>query len=164
VGAPERTVRGRGGGERHGVDEIGCGELRREPHERAREGGCPPDMGGDRLGSEGGGGRAECVGRDEGGGSNDGKKSAKYARGLRESRSVGEAEVMLVRFRMRNGFRERLVRGLKERGYHGKKAGGREYRGGRPGGEMSRPQEVHKRAASERVHSERRYEEAGRWG
>ena len=31
-------------------------------------------------------------------GSNDGKTSAKYARGLWESRSVGEAEVMLVGF------------------------------------------------------------------
>jgi len=30
-------------------------------------------MGGDGLGSEGGGGRAERLGRDEGGGSNDGK-------------------------------------------------------------------------------------------
>jgi len=59
VGARERTVRGRGGSERHGVDEIGCGELRREPHKRARKGGRPPDMGGDGLGSEGGGGRAE---------------------------------------------------------------------------------------------------------
>jgi len=38
VGVRERTVRGHGGGERHRVDEIGCGELRREPHERAREG------------------------------------------------------------------------------------------------------------------------------
>jgi len=164
VVARERTVRGRGGGERHGVDEIGCGELRREPHERAREGGRPPDMGGDGLGSEGGGGPAERVESDEGGGSNDGKTSAEHARGLRESRSVGEAEVMLVGFRMRNGFRERLVTRLKERGYHGKKAGWRGYRGGRPGGEMSRPQEVRKRAVWERVHWERRYEEAGRWG
>jgi len=106
VGARERTVRGRGGGNRHGVDEIGCGELRREPHKRGREGGHPPDRGGDVLGSEGGGGRAEHVGRDEGGGSNDGKTSAEYARELRESRSVGEAEVMLVGFRI-NGFRER---------------------------------------------------------
>ena len=96
MGARKRTVRGRGGGERHGVDKIGCGELRREPHERAREGGHPPDMGGDGLGSEGGGGRAERVGRDEGGGSKDGKTSTKYTRGLRESRSVGEAKVMLV--------------------------------------------------------------------
>jgi len=56
--------------------------------------------------------------------------SAEYARGLRESRSVGEAEVMLVGFQMRNGFRERLVTGLKERGYHGKKAGRRGYQGG----------------------------------
>jgi len=164
VEARERTVRGRGGGERHGVDEIGCGELRREPHERAREGGHLPDMGGDGLESEGGEGRAELVGRDEGGGSNDGKTSSEYARGLRESRSVGEAAVMLVGFRMRNGFREWLVMWLKERGYHGKKAGGQGYRWGRPGGEMSWPQDVRKRAAWERVHWERRDEEAGRWG
>jgi len=137
---------------RHGVDEIGCGELRRERHERAREGGRPPDMGRDGLRSEGGGGRAERVGRDEGGGSNDGKTSAEYPRGLRESRSVEEAEGMLVGCRMRNGFRESSVTGLKERGYHGKKAGGRGYRGGRPGGAMSRPQDVRKRAAWERVH------------
>jgi len=130
----------------------------------AREGGHPPDMGGDGLGSEGGGGRAERVGRDDGGGSNDGKMSAEYARELRESRRVGETEVMLVGFRMRNGFRERLVTVLKQRGYHGKRAGGRAYRGGRPEGEMSRPQEVRKRPAWERVHWERRYEEAGRWG
>jgi len=45
VGAREQTVRSRGGGERHGVDQIGCGELRREPHERARERGGPQDMG-----------------------------------------------------------------------------------------------------------------------
>ena len=31
---------------------------------------------------------------------------------------------------MRNGCRERLVTGLKEREYHGKKAGGQGYRGG----------------------------------
>jgi len=53
-------------------------------------------MGGDGLGLEGGGGRSERVGRDEGGGSNDSNMSAEYARGLRESRSVGEAKVMLV--------------------------------------------------------------------
>ena len=163
MGARQRTVRGREGGERHGVDEIGCAELRREPHESAREGGCPPDMGGDGLASEGGGGRAERVWRDEGGGSNDGKKSAQYVRGLSESRSVGEAEVMLVGFRMRNGFRERLVTGLQERGYQGKKAGGRGYLG-RAGGEMSRPQDVRQRAAWERVDRERRHEEAGCWG
>ena len=51
MGAREWTVRGRGGGETHGVDEIGCGELRRAPHERAREGGRTPDMGGDGRGS-----------------------------------------------------------------------------------------------------------------
>jgi len=70
----------------------------------------------------------------------------------------------LVGFWMRNGFREMLVTGLKERGYHGKKAGGRRYRGGRPGGEMSRPEDVCKRAAWERMHWERRYEEAACWG
>jgi len=64
VGAHKRTSRGQGGGARHGVDEIGCGELRRELHERAREGGRPPDMGEEGLGSDGGGGRAERVGRD----------------------------------------------------------------------------------------------------
>jgi len=164
VGARKRTVRGRGGGERHGVDEIGYGDLRREPHERARKGGRPPDMGGDGLASEGGGGRAERVGRDQGGASNDWKTCAEYARELMESRSVGEAKVMLVGFRMRNGFRERLVTRLMEIGYHGMKAGGRGYRGGRPGREMSRPQDVRKRAAWELVHWEGRYEEAGRWG
>jgi len=87
-------------------------------------------MGGDGLGTEGRGGRAERVGRDEGGGSNDGKTSAEYARGLRESSSVGHAELMFVGFKMRNESREGLVTGLKERGYHGKKAGGRGYRGG----------------------------------
>jgi len=76
-----------------------------------QRGGTPPDMGKDGLGSEGGGGRAERVGRDEGGGSNDGKMSAEYARGLRKSKSLEEAEVMLVGFWMRNRFRERLVTG-----------------------------------------------------
>ena len=119
-------------------------------------------MGEEGLGSEGGGGRAEGIVRDEGGGSNNGKTSAEYARGLRESGSVAEAEVMLVGFRMRNGLMERLVTGLKERGYHGRKAGGRGYRGERPEGEMSQPQDLRKRAAWERVHWERRDEEAGR--
>jgi len=67
VGARKRTVRGRGGGERYEVDEIRCGKVRREPQERAREGVGLPDMGEDGLGSEGGGGRAEHIGRDEGG-------------------------------------------------------------------------------------------------
>jgi len=31
VRALKQTVRGLGGGERHGVNEIRCGELRREP-------------------------------------------------------------------------------------------------------------------------------------
>ena len=164
MGAHQWTVRSWGGGERHGVDEIGCGELRRELHERARDGGSPPDMGGDSLGSEDRGGRGKPVGRDEGRGSNDGKTSAEYVRGLKESRSVGEAEVMFVGFQMRNGFRERLVTRLKKRGYHGKKAGGQGYRARRPRGEMSRPQDVRKRAAWELVHWEGRYEEGGRWG
>ena len=67
-------------------------------------------------------------------------------------------------FRMRNGFRERLVTGLNKRGYHGKNAGGRASAGGRPEEQMSCPQEVRKRAAWERVHWERRDEEAGGWG
>jgi len=125
--------------------------------------GRPPDIGGDGLGSEGGGGRAERVGRDEGRERNDRKMSAEYARGLSESSSVGQAELMLVGFRMRNRFRERFVAGLKKRGYHGKKAAGLGNRRGRPGGEMLRPQDVRKRAAWERVRWERRYEEAGRW-
>jgi len=54
VGAWRQTERGRGGGERHGVDKIACGQLRREQHERAKEGGGLPDMGEDGLGSEGG--------------------------------------------------------------------------------------------------------------
>jgi len=124
VGARGLTVRGRGGGKRHGVDERGCTGLRSELQERAREGGGPPDMGDEGLGPEGRGRRAERIGRDQGGGSNDAKTCAKYGRGLRESGSVEEAEVMLVGFRMRNGLRERLVRGLKESESHGKKAGG----------------------------------------
>ena len=127
--ARERTLRGWGGHERHAVDEIGYGELRREPHKRAREGGGLPDMAEEGLGSEGGGERAEPIGREVGGGSNDGKTSAEYVRALKKSASVGEADVMLVGFRMRNGFRGRLVMGLKERGYQGKKAGGRAYLG-----------------------------------
>jgi len=67
VGAREWTLRGQGGSVRHGVDEIGCGELSRGPHERAREEGRPADMGEEGLGSESGGGRAERIGRDEGG-------------------------------------------------------------------------------------------------
>jgi len=133
VEARKRTVGGRGGGERHRVDEIACGDLRREPYERATEGGGSLDIGEEGLGSEGGGGKAERIGRDEGGGSNDGKSCAEYVTGLRESGSVGEAEVMLVVFRMRNGFRERLVTGLKEREYHGRKAGRRAYREGEAG-------------------------------
>ena len=38
--------------------------------------------------------------------------------------------MMLDGFQVRNGFRERLVTKLKERGYHGRKAGGgRDVRG-----------------------------------
>ena len=43
----------------------------------------------------------------------------------RESGSSGETEVMLDGFYVRNGCRERLMKNLKERGYHGRKAGGR---------------------------------------
>jgi len=57
-------------------------------------------MGEEGLGSEGGGGRTKFIERDEGGGSNDGKTLAEYARALRESRSVEEEEVMLVGFRI----------------------------------------------------------------
>jgi len=38
--------------------------------------------------------------------------------------------MMLDGFRVRNGFRERLVTKLKERGYHGRKAGGPACLGG----------------------------------
>jgi len=147
MGACERTVTGRGGSERPEVDEIGWRELWREAHTRAREGRRPLDMGEEGRGSEGRGGRAQCIWRDEGGGSNDGKMSAEYVRGLRESGSVEQVEVMLVVFRMRKGFRQMLVMGLKERGYDGKKAAGGAYHGGRPEGEMSRPEGVGKRAA-----------------
>ena len=107
VGACQRTVRGLGGGESHRLDKIEYGELRRKPHERGREGESPPDMGGDGLGSESGGGRAERVGRDEGGGRKDGKTSTEYARGLSEFRSMEEGHVILAGFWMRNAFRER---------------------------------------------------------
>jgi len=63
-----------------------------------------------QYGLEGEGEGAERVTRDVGRGSNEGKTSARYVRGLRKSLSVGEMEVMLVGFRMRNGFRERLVK------------------------------------------------------
>jgi len=85
--------------------------VRREPYKGARERGHLPDMGEDGWGREDGGGRAECLGRDECRRSNGRNMSAEYARGLRESGSLGEAEVMLVGFWMRNGFRERLETG-----------------------------------------------------
>jgi len=65
---------------------------------------------------------------------------------------------------MRNGFQERLVKGLKERGYHGKKADGWVYRVGSTEGEMLQLQDVRKRAAWERVYWERRDQEDGHWG
>ena len=77
MGAHEWTFRDSGGGKRLGVYEIGCGELRREPHERAREGGRPPDTEEDRAEEQGGGAGAERVGRDMSRGSNDVKTSAK---------------------------------------------------------------------------------------
>jgi len=109
--------------------------------------GCPPDMGEDGMGSEGGGGGAEHIRREKSEASNDGKTSVKYARGLRESGTVGAGKVMLVGFRMRNEFRERLVTRLKVRLYHGKKAGQRVYWRRKLEGEMSRQQDVPKMAA-----------------
>jgi len=47
-----------------------------------------------------------------------------------ESGGGGETEVMLDGFRVRNRFRERLVTKLKEREYHGRKAGGPACLGG----------------------------------
>jgi len=76
VGAHERTFRDSGGGKRLGVYEIGCGELRREPHERTREGGCRPDTGKDRAKQQSGGAGADRVGMDKYRGSNDVKTSA----------------------------------------------------------------------------------------
>jgi len=55
----------------------------------------------------------------------DWKTSTGYAGRQRESGSGGEPDVMLDGFGVRNRFRERLVTKLKERRYHGKKAGGR---------------------------------------
>ena len=54
------------GAERQGVDEMGGGELRREPGEKARCGERRPDMEQYVVESEGGRGRAEDVGRCEG--------------------------------------------------------------------------------------------------
>ena len=68
---------------------------------------------------------------------------------------------MFAGFQMRNRFRERLVMGLKEKGYHGKKAGKVGVSEGMLGGLMLWPQEVCKRAASEWVHWEQRDAEAG---
>ena len=53
-------------------------------------------------------------------------------------------------FWVRNGFRERLVKQLKERGYHGRKAGGPACLGGGPGCERLRLTGVRRTAASER--------------
>ena len=52
--------------------------------------------------------------------------------------------MILVEFRMRYGFRARVVTGLKDRGYQGKKDGGSEYWHGRPREEAWQPQDVHK--------------------
>jgi len=53
---------------------------------------------------------------------------------------------------VRNGFRERLVTKLKERGYYGRKAGGPAYLGGGPGCERLRLKGIHRTAAWERGH------------
>jgi len=85
-------------------------------------------------------------------------------RGVKESGSGGETGVIPVGFLMRNGFRERLVTGLKDRGHYGKKAGRQAYEGSRQGGEISWLQDVHKRAAWKWMHWEQRDEKAGCWG
>ena len=64
---------------------------------------------------------------------------------------------------------EKYIQGEVSNGVKGQRVSGKEswragVAGGRPGGEMSRPQEVRKRAAGEQVHWERRDEEAGHWG
>ena len=162
MGARERTVKGWGGCERHGVDKIGCGELRREPHERARRGGGPPEMAEEGLGSEGGGGMADRIGRDEGGGSNDGKMSTEYARteAIQEcGRSGGDVGGVPD---------EKWIQGEVSDRVKGERVSWQEcwWEGilwGEPEGEMSRRQDVRKRAAWESVYWERRDEEAGRW-
>ena len=53
----------------------------------------------------------------------DWKTSTRDVRRLRESSGGGEIDVMLEGFWVRNRVRERLETKLKERGYHGRKAG-----------------------------------------
>jgi len=61
-GSPRADSKSTGAdGERNRANKIGCGELRKEPSERARGGGRPPHMGEYRLGSDGGA-RGEGVG------------------------------------------------------------------------------------------------------
>jgi len=76
----------------------------------------------------------------------DWKMSAGYARRLRESGSVGAPELMLKGLRVRKRFREILVTKLKERGYHGRKAGGRACLAGGPGCERVRLKGVRRMA------------------
>jgi len=62
MGASEQTVKGWGSSKRPGVDEIGCRELRIEPHESGKGGQCQPDIGEAGVESAGGRGGAELVG------------------------------------------------------------------------------------------------------
>ena len=71
--------------------------------------------------------------------------------------------MMLDGFLVRNGFRERLVTKLKEREYHGRKAGGLACLGGGLGYERLRLKGVRRMAAWERGLWVSREEEAGRW-
>jgi len=75
---------------------------------------------------------------------------AGYARTRRESGGGGETEVMLDRFQVRNRFRERLQTKLKERGYHGREAGGPACLVGGPECEMLRLKGVRRTAAGKR--------------
>jgi len=76
--------------------------------------------------------------------------SAQYARRWRESGGGGETEVMLHGFRVRNGYREEVVTKLKERVYHGRRAGGPACLGGGAGCETLRLKGVRRTAAWER--------------
>jgi len=58
--------------------------------------------------------------------------------------------MMLDGFRVRNGFRERLVTKLKQRVYHGRKAGGPACLGRGPGCERWRLKGIRRTAAWER--------------
>ena len=112
-------------GKRNGANMRGFGELRKEPRERARGWGTTAGYGRIQDGirewrSKGYGCWEELRRKNK-----DWKTTAGYARRRRESGGGRETEVMLEGFRMRNGFRERLVMKLTQRVYHWRKAGGR---------------------------------------